>query len=96
MQQNKKRINRVIFTFCNCPQSANLSQFFKFICKPIFFPILYRDACIGDTSIGIDLTPQSIVYRYRLSPFFKYCVSISINSKIEFRVHFWAQYIHYY
>ena len=34
--------------------------------------MLYRDTCIGDTSIdiGIDLTPlQSIVYRYRFTLF---------------------------
>ena len=71
MQQNQKTI-RDTFMFCNCPQIANLLQFFKFICKPSFlinfFLILYRDTCIGDTSIdvGIDLTPlQSIVYRYQ-------------------------------
>ena len=34
-QQNQKTI-RDIFVFCNCPQIANLLQFFKFICKPIF------------------------------------------------------------
>ena len=39
-----------------------VNQFFYLI----FFLILYRDPCVGDTSI--DLTPlQSIVYRYRLT-----------------------------
>ena len=42
--------------------------------------------------IGIDLTPQSIVYQYRLT-IFKHRASVLINLKIEYRSHLCMQVI---